>query len=279
MATQHVEHAIDGHRPLLVDSHVHSTFSADAVSTVDAMCEAAVSAELGGICFTDHVTFEPRDECFGRLDFRQYRDAVQRASERWAGILDVGIGVEVDYDPRYREEIERFLLEHEVDFALGGVHWVDGLSATGEVFDRYGRDRSYRRYLQIVLDAVESGLFDGIAHLDFLKRYAFERYGEFRFEAFLDEIGSIIRSMIDGGIALEINTSGLRRAVGETLPGLETVRLYRRLGGELVTLGSDAHRAEHLGFALSRALDLARTAGFAHTTVFRERRPELMPTA
>jgi len=264
---------VDSSLAPFVDFHVHSTFSPDAEDTVEAMCEAAVQAGLNAICFTDHVDFEPRDASHGYLRFDAYQKALEEAAAKWQGVLEVRMGIEADYQVWYTNELREFLSGRNLDFVLGSVHWVESLSATGEVFDRYGREESCRRYLQNVLGLARSGLYDSLAHLDFIKRYAFERYGKAPLEAFADEIEAILKALIDNGTALEINTSGLRRPVHETLPGVETLRLYRRLGGELVTFGSDAHRVQHAGFAIPYAVDLARSIGFRYVTVFRGRKP------
>lgn len=260
----------------LVDCHVHSTFSPDAKDTIDSMCQAAVAAGLSEICFTDHVEFEPRDEAFGYIRFEEYRKAIQQAAEKWAGVLRIGTGVEAGYQTGHTGQMEEFLAGRDFDFVLGSVHWVDSLSLTGEVFDSYGVEGAYRRYLENVLGAAKSGLFDALAHLDFIKRYAFEEYGRFPFEAFSSEIEAILKVIIDKGIALEINASGLRYPVRETLPGLETFRLYRQLGGELITVGSDAHRVKRLGSGILEAVDLVRAVGFRHIAVFHNRRPEFI---
>lgn len=260
----------------LVDCHVHSTFSPDAEDTIDSMCEAAVAAGLSEICFTDHADFEPRDESFGYMRFEEYRKAIQQAANKWDGVLRIGAGVEADYQTWYTGQVEEFLAGRHFDFVLGSVHWVDSLSMTGEVFDRYGVEGAYRRYLENVLGAAKSGLFDALAHLDFIKRYAFEKYGQFPLKVFSSEIETILKVIIDKGIALEINTSGLRRPERETLPGLETFKLYRQLGGELITIGSDAHRVRDLGSGILQTVDLMRGVGFRYIAVFRNRRPEFI---
>ncbi len=269
-----VSMSINGRTAPLVDSHVHSTFSPDAHDTIDAMCESAARAGLRELCFTDHVDFEPRDESHGYLQFDRYQSAVEQAARKWEGVLGVGIGVEADYQTWYGDRVEKFLSGRRLDFVLGSVHWVDSLSTTGEIFDRYELTEACRRYLENVLGLARSGLYDSLAHLDFIKRYAFERYGKLPLEAFSDEIEAILRAIIDRGTALEVNTSGLRRPVHETLPAVETLRLYRRLGGELLTIGSDAHRASDVGFAIPYAIDLVRCVGFRYITVFHYRQPK-----
>ncbi len=263
---------------VLADYHVHSTFSPDATDTVDAMCEAAAAAGFGEICFTDHADFEPKDESYGLLNLRfdEYRGALEAAVRKWEGVLSVRIGVEADYQDWYDGQVERFLEGRRLDFVLGSVHWVDRLATTGEVFDRYDLAEAYRRYLENVLGAARSGLYDAIAHLDSIKRYAFDKYGEAGLKDFRQDIEAILRVMVDNGTALEINSSGLRRALGRTMPDLETLRLYRQLGGELLTIGSDAHSVRYAGFGVREAVAVAKAAGFRYITVYHDRRPEFL---
>ena len=106
-----------------------------------------------------------------------------------------------------------------------------------------------------------------------VKRYGSAAYGPFEPAMFEDEIRAVLRAAVDSGVGLEINTSGLRQAPGEAYPGVAILRWYRELGGELLSIGSDAHHVEHLAAGIPAALDLARVAGFRAITTFAAHRP------
>jgi histidinol-phosphatase (PHP family) len=143
--------------------------------------------------------------------------------------------------------------------------------------ERYFAQRSvreaYQPYFAEVRRAVESGLFDLIGHLDLAKRYGVRYYGPFYLSLFAAEIREILKLAVQRGVGLEINTSGLRQSPHETYPGLEVLRWYRELGGQILTVGSDAHSVEDLGKDINEALDLAREADFETITLFERREP------
>ncbi len=101
-----------------------------------------------------------------------------------------------------------------------------------------------------------------LGHFDLVKRYGVAHYGRLEPEIFAEEIRAVLRAAVEAGVGLEINASGLRQAPGEPYPGLTVLRWYRELGGEIVTVGSDAHRVEHLAAGMDQALALAQAAGF-----------------
>jgi histidinol-phosphatase (PHP family) len=140
-------------------------------------------------------------------------------------------------------------------------------------FARRSVREAYQPYFAEARRAVESGLFDLIGHLDLAKRYGVRYYGPFDLSLFAAEIREILKLAVERGVGLEINTSGLRQAPHETYPGLEVLRWYRELGGQVLTIGSDAHSVKDLGKGIAEAFGLAREAGFEAVTLFEKREP------
>jgi histidinol-phosphatase (PHP family) len=122
-----------------------------------------------------------------------------------------------------------------------------------------------------LLRAAQSGLGDVLGHLDLVKRFGVRHYGPFEPAAFEEEIRAVLRAAIDGGMGLEINTSGLRQSPGEPYPALAVLQWYRELGGEILTLGSDTHHVNNLGAGLAEAMTLAQVAGFRAIATFEKR--------
>jgi len=228
---------------------------------------------LSYLCLTEHKDFDPQDLCFGHFHYEKYSRDVAACQQRFNPRLKLLKGVEVDYQRRYERQIRAFLAATEFDFVLGAVHYIDGLSIFDDLLERYDADTAYRRYFAAVREAVASGFFDAIGHLDVIKRYGVCRYGPFDPHRYAEEIDAVLRALVETGTGLEINTSGLRQPPAETFPGLEVLRRYRELGGEIITLGSDAHHLPHLGYGIEEALEMARAAGFKAITVFEERQP------
>lgn len=260
------------HEPL-IDCHVHSNHSFDADAPLAALCQRAVEIGLSYLCPTEHADFDPQDPGYGYLDMAAYAQTVRACQAQFAGQIALLQGIEVDYQPHFDAEVRDFLARHTFDFVIGSAHYVDGLYTEDVVLDTYDPDTAYRRYFDGVRSIAASGLFDVVGHLDLLKRYAVPRWGAFDAHRYADEIEAILRAAVASGTGLEINTSGLHQAPAETFPGLETLRRYRQLGGEVLTLGSDAHRQADLARHARAGLALARAAGFKAIAVFVARQP------
>jgi len=257
----------------LVDCHFHSEHSCDGDTPLAALCQRALQLGFSHLCPTEHADFDPQGIGYGYLNVEVYSHALAACREQFGGQLTLLKGVEVDYQSRFDGEVRAFLAQHTFDFVIGSVHYADGLYVGDALLEAYDPDTAYRRYFNAVREAAGSGLFDVVGHLDLLKRNAIPRWGAFESSRYADEIDAVLHATVETGTGLEINTSGLRQAPAETFPGLETLRRYRELGGQVLTLGSDAHRLADLGRNIRHGLARARAAGFKAIAVFVERQP------
>ncbi len=223
------------------------------------------------------MDFDPRDWGYGHFQYEGYKATVDEARARWDGRLEVLAGVEIDYQGVYEDDIARFLADKVFDFVLGSVHacregWFDP-----EFLASHEERYAYGLYFREMDQLVRCRLFDCIGHLDYVKRFGVEAYGAFDFPRWVPVLEKVLAAAIQHGLGMEINTSGLRQAPGETFPGLPALELYHRLGGRVLTVGSDAHRPEDVGVHVPLALDLAREAGFDSITFFQYRQPHYLP--
>ena len=128
-----------------------------------------------------------------------------------------------------------------------------------------------------MLELCQWGAFDTLAHMTYPLRYITGQYHiQVDMSQYRDLIAEILRTLADNGLGLEINTAGLRREIGQTSPTLEYVKLFRDLGGEILTFGSDAHRAQDLGAGIECAMDMAKEAGFSYFAFFKKRNPRML---
>ena len=263
--------------PTEIDYHVHSDLSVDAYDSVEAMCERAIDIGLMEIVFTEPYDTEPTDEGYEFYNYERSREAVERMQEKFGDRLSVKLGIEVDYQTVYEAQIAEFLAGKEYDYVLGARHWEQGALIGHDYSEGLTEDEAYGRYFETVVPLVESGLFDVLAHIDLVKRDGTERYGTFDVEKWMPHIEPILQKLVEKGMALEINTSGVRQAPREPYPGLAVLERYRELGGRILTLGSDSHRVEQLGVGLETGIRLAREAGFTELIRFDRRRPVAVP--
>jgi len=226
---------------LIADSHLHSTFSCDAVSTIDEMCQTAIEQGLQVVSFTEHVDWDPSD---GGLDFYRYephRQAIFQAREKYAGQLQILQGVEFSEPHEHPQEFER-LMQNEFDIVLGSLHYLAG-SWVGDkiLLESEPVEQVYERYYRAVLKMVQFGGFDCLAHIDFPKRYLGAKSEP------LEILEDITRALVQRDIALEINSSSIRRGHPELHPSDAILELYVKNGGRRVTTGSDSHKREQIG--------------------------------
>ena len=228
------------------DFHLHTRFSADSLAEPRDYCLRALKRGYRAVCLTDHADFEREDCGYGFYSHERCRRAVLACREEFQGRLTVGFGVEIDYHHSWEDEIRAFLADKQYDYILGSVHYLDDHMLVFEQSHFAGKTRrqAYEPYFAEVLRLAESGLCQGLAHLDVIERGGAKVYGPYDAAEYLDSLTPIFAAAVRHGLALEINLSGYRQGLGKPTPGLEVVDRFVQAGGRLVTIGSDAHRAE-----------------------------------
>jgi histidinol-phosphatase (PHP family) len=253
-------------RDFPIDTHMHTAFSHD--SNVLLELYAAQAAELGvcEIAITDHVDFMPGSPGHRYFDYDVRRQVIHDAAERWAGRVAIRHGVELTYESRYEEEIGDYLRTHSFDYSIGSVHAVsDSPYARGRI-ETFVSGKTVAEavapYFAEVEAAARSGLFDTIGHLDQCKRWLLPWFSPADFATIPASYEPLLVALVESGTALEVNASGLRYPEHETYPGAWVVARFRELGGERVTVGSDAHMPESFAFGLEEAAEIVAAAGF-----------------
>lgn len=256
----------------LADYHLHSTCSPDARDSMEDMIGAARAAGLDEICFTEHVeplvwaTTQPR----GDYDWEPLSAAFAAAKEAAGDSIRVRLGIELGDAPWNFAWCETMLERApELDFVIGSIHTfspaigcdlfrfspADEVEARAAMADYLGQVKKLARW----------GRFQVLGHLTLPLRYLNELRGfHLTFDGFEREIQEILRIVIDQGKGIEVNANR-----GNTpLPDEKWLRMYRALGGEIITLGSDAHRARDVGCAIREGQDLLRRCGFRRFCTF-----------
>lgn len=274
----------DARDTCLIDYHVHSNVSPDSSAPLRSQIEAALAMGIREIALTDHVEIYPGFHGVS-FDYDSYMRIIDRCRDRYAGRITIRAGVEVDFSSLAASKVERFVSSHKFDFVLGSVHYLKGLHLYVEALRQFaapGRREEFeavaREYFQEVKEAARSGLFNSLAHLDLLKRYAIPALGSFDVTRYMDQIEEILEAAIEAKTAIEVNTSGLRQAPGEPMPWRPVLERYRAMGGELITVGSDAHRPEDVGFGVRKTCQALAEMGFAGVTTYVQGKPtSLLP--
>jgi histidinol-phosphatase (PHP family) len=249
-----------------MDYHVHSNYSVDGVGKIRDYCRRAVEIGLMEIVFTEHFDYHPLDPGTGYFDFAGYSKEIEQAREEFGRYLTVKMGLEMGETHLYQEKTARFLANKDFDFLIGSVHWIEQQALHIDFCCSKKVDEAFKRYFHEVAELVRGGGFHVLAHLDVLKRYTPSWYPQFDAERYREEILTILENLIEKGIGLEINTSGLRFGLKETLPSRTILSWYKNMGGEIITIGSDSHRVVDLASGLWDGYELAKGLGFRYIT-------------
>lgn len=263
----------------ILDMHTHTDNSFDGNHSAMFMCEAAEKAGLRSITFTDHCEVDfYKERHFDQSDFHSYFE-VQKAKSAFTGKLLVNAGIELGQPTYDKETAEKIIARFKYDQVIGSIHNLrdmpDFCELKYENFDIY---KLLDEYFDEELELAQWGKFDTLAHLTYPLRYMVGEHGyKVDLSKFSDKIDAILKAIIDNGKALEINTSGFRQKIGRPMPDKDIVKRYKDLGGELITLGSDSHFAEHVGAGIDQGMALAMECGFNHVALFQSREPVLIP--
>ena len=254
-------------RDLPLDAHLHPDQSPDSLVPIDVYAAQALARGIAEIAITDHVDFDSRDPAFEYTAFADRERTVRDAAERWAprGVL-IRFGVELTFHTSWEADLRAHLRRHRYDYTIGSVHdWPDSPYVPGRVRTwATGRpiDEIVAPYVEQLVAAARSGLFDTIAHLDVVKRYLNPTVAPADLAARPEILEPALAALVASGTALEVNTSGLRHRVRETYPAPWAVARFRELGGAHVVAGSDAHRAEWFAWGLEAGYRILAEAGF-----------------
>ena len=198
-----------------LDAHLHTDLSPDADVPIDVYAALAVEHGVAELAITDHLDFDPRAPAF-EPDCERRERTVREAAERWADRVAIRFGVEITYERRFETEIRAHLAGHAYDYTIGSVHaGADSpyLPARVAAFVA-GRPLGeiVRPYFDEVLSAVRSGLFDTLGHLDYVKRWLVPHIDPSTFAAAPELYEAVLAALVDPGMAMEVNSSGLRQA-------------------------------------------------------------------
>ena len=262
------------------DFHMHTKFSTDSDASVRSMLDASVDRGIQTVCITDHLDLDyPPDEELGsepfRFDLKEYFAVLTQIREEYRGRLDVRMGVELGLQPHLGRTYEELVREYPFGFVIGSLHLVHRMDPYyDKVFEGRTDGEVYRDAFCETLRCLESvSSFDVLGHLDYVVRYGRNKAQEYSYREFSDEIDEILKKVISGEKGLEMNMGGIKYGLGFTNPHPDVLKRYRELGGEIVTVGADAHRPEHVAYDFEEAGEILKACGFHYYAEFRERRP------
>lgn len=264
----------------MYDMHIHTNCSHDCNQTIDIMCTSASERGLRGIAICNHADMGPCDVPGSYEDMCRCAAEVEQARRNYS--IDILQGIEMaeqKYDP---EKAKKILGICDYDVILGSVHYVEYMDITTAYsrvdFSGMSEDRIsgfIEQYFCRITDMIDNTDIDVLAHLTCPVRYINGKYNmNYDVMKHRCQIKDILHSIIRKSIALEVNTSGIGTTYGDYIPQGEILQIYGDMGGRLVTVASDAHTPDRVGFALDEALDMIKHTGIDSYCYYKGRKPQ-----
>ncbi len=259
----------------LTDDHIHTRFSFDGKAEPEAVCDQAIRLGLSEITITDHMDIYS-DKPYGHiLDCPAWYEALHQVKERYEGRLKVHIGIELGQPQINPDQAKTFLKAYPVDFIIGSVHNIeDDLDIYYCDYNTLDCPAFYAHYIQWLFELARDYDYDVLGHVTYPSRYMFEQTGKRPdMGMFFEEFRRLFKVVIERGKGIELNLSGLVRKRGIPMPEEDLLKLYRQCGGEIITIGSDAHVADQVGTISKTGQEMLKAAGFSYVTWFEDRVP------
>lgn len=260
----------------MFDYHMHTAFSADSRADMDEMVQTAIQQGLKEICFTEHIDYDyPDDSIVFDLDYEAYTKKITEVQEKYRRDITVKKGVELGIQPHLFDRYDELMSKTEWDFVICSMHTVENKSLHyGEIFEGRTLDQAFEVYYDEFTHCIQHFKeYNILGHVDLIKRYSHSFVEEKTDNLFHDELAKMFDIIIPEGKGIELNTSGVRYGLDHNLAAPDVLRLYHEMGGEVITVGSDAHRPSEIAFQFKESLALLKDIGFKYITTFENRKP------
>ncbi len=263
------------------DYHVHSDFSGDSQAPMELMIERAIHLGLKKLCFTDHMDYDYPHKNEIRFDFdpEEYVNKLQTLKDQYSKQIEILTGIELGLQPHVTDYYKFLMNKYTFDFAIGSTHVLDYADPYYPAFwEHRTKEEGIRAYFQSIIDYCKlfKDYFHIYGHLDYIVRFvptADGKKADYSYADYADLLDEALKTIIQCGKGIEINTSGFKYGLGYAHPKAEVLKRYLELGGELITIGSDAHKPEHLCYDFDLVPELLKGLGYTYYATFVQGKP------
>lgn len=271
---------------MFVDYHVHTSYSDDSDYPMEDVVKDAIKLGMDEICITDHVDYGAKVDwdsgveipyCNGlamvNVDYPSYVEEIGRLQERYKGQIVIRMGMEFGMQMHTIPQFETLYQRYPFDFIILSVHQVEDKGFWSQEFQQGRSQKEYNeRYYEELLQLVKNYQhYSVLGHLDLIIRY--DKMGMYPFSNVKHYVEEILAEAIKNGKGIEVNTSSHRYRLTDSTPSAEILKMYRDMGGQIVTLGSDSHAPSHLGTYMEEAKELLKGIGFRQFCTYEKMRP------
>ena len=278
---------------MLADYHVHTEFSNDSIYPMEEVVKDAISLGIKDICFTDHVDYgpyrdwddprgikyrpvdegEPAQVALTNVDCGKYFSMIEKLREKYKDKIAVKAGMEFGVQTHTIPEYEKLFRSYPFDFIILSIHQAGDQEFWTNEYQSGRTQQEYNEgYYKELLSVVQNyHNYSVLGHMDLIVRY--DSYGVYPFEKLKPLLTEILKTVIADGKGIEVNTSNHRYGLSDMTPSRDILKLYKELGGTIITIGSDSHKKEHLGAYIDWAKEELRKLGYTQFCTFEKMQP------
>lgn len=275
---------------MLADYHVHTEYSDDSVYPLENVIKDAIRLGLDEICITDHVDYGVKvdwdsgkeilyrhGEPLANVDYPRYVAQIEQMQCLYGDRIIIKMGMEFGIQSHTIQQFAALFHRYSFDFIILSIHQVEDKEFWTQDFQQGRTQQEYNeRYYEEMLRVIQSYKdYSVLGHMDLIKRY--DKAGLYPFDKVKPMIAEILKTVIADGKGIEVNTSSHRYGLTDSMPSAELLRLYKDLGGSIVTIGSDSHSPAHLGTYIMEAKNLLKELCFQSFCTYDKMRPVFHP--
>lgn len=276
-----------------IDYHIHTEFSDDSDYAMQQVIKDAIKKGFDELCFTDHVDYgikkdwdepgeimyregsagEPDQIPLANVDYPVYYKAFQKMKELYKDKISLKFGLEFGMQAHTVEKYEKLFSRYPFDFIILSIHEIEDKEFWDQGFQNGMTQREYNeRYYEEMLYLVQNyHNYSVLGHMDLITRY--DKAGVYPFEKLKPILTKILKTVIADGKGIEVNTSSHRYGLKDLTPSRDILKLYKELGGKIITIGSDSHKPEHLGAFVDETKEELKALGFEQICTFDKMKP------
>ena len=278
---------------MLADYHVHTEFSNDSIYPMEEVVKDAILLGIKDICFTDHVDYgpysdwddprgiqyrpgdegEPEQVALTNVDYKKYFSMIEKMREKYREKIAIKAGLEFGVQPQTIPEYEKLFRSYPFDFIILSIHQAGDQEFWTNEYQSGRTQQEYTEgYYKELLSVVQNyHNYSVLGHMDLIVRY--DSYGVYPFEKLKPLLTEILKTVIADGKGIEVNTSNHRYGLSDMTPSRDILKLYKELGGTIITIGSDSHKKEHLGAYIDWSKEELRKLGYTQFCTFEKMQP------
>ena len=275
------------------DYHVHTEFSDDSNYPMEQVIKDAITKGFDELCFTDHVDYgikkdwdEPGEMIYRKggageldqmpvanVDYPVYYKTFQKMKELYQDKISLKFGLEFGMQAHTVEKYEKLFSRYPFDFIILSVHEIEDKEFWDQGFQNGMTQQEYNeRYYEEMLYLVQNyHNYSVLGHMDLITRY--DKAGVYPFEKLKPILTKILKTVIADEKGIEVNTSSHRYGLKDLTPSRDILKLYKKLGGKIITIGSDSHKPGYLGAFVDETKEELRSLGFEYICTFDKMKP------